>query len=162
MIDAHFPDGRSPSCTMAHFSSALRFTCSLRLMLPPRRRPLSYTWQVSSFRGEQYTTTRVITYFRNTSVRATCASVAATRLKLRCRLGVSVLPNFVLASGNEECLLGTEAASLTAVRTCSRSLAEGSRKLLEIAFLHTKHPLSSVVPMRCNKLVACNFLLLLS
>jgi hypothetical protein len=31
-------------------------------------------------------------------------------LKVRCRFGVSVLPNFVLASGNEEDLLGTEAS----------------------------------------------------
>ena len=34
------------------------------------------------------------------------------RLKLRCRFGVGPLPNLVLASGNEERLLGTEAALL--------------------------------------------------
>ena len=34
------------------------------------------------------------------------------RLKLRCGFGVSPLPNLVLASGNEECLLGTKAAFL--------------------------------------------------
>jgi len=34
------------------------------------------------------------------------------RLKLRGRFGVSVLPNLVLASGNEECLHGTKAALL--------------------------------------------------
>jgi hypothetical protein len=36
--------------------------------------------------------------------------VAATRFKLPRRLGVRALPNVVLASSDEECLLGTKAA----------------------------------------------------
>ena len=33
-----------------------------------------------------------------------------SRLKLLCRFSVGTPPNLVLASGNEECLLGTKAA----------------------------------------------------
>src|SRR5258707_8039547 len=43
-----------PFPQVSHFSSALRFTCSLRPILPPLRRPLSYSLQVSSFRGVHY------------------------------------------------------------------------------------------------------------
>src|SRR6266852_2811799 len=44
----------NPSCRISHFSSGPRFSCSFRPMLPPLRRPLSYTSQLSSFRGVQY------------------------------------------------------------------------------------------------------------
>src|SRR6202030_2511739 len=66
-VSAMFPLFK-PSCRISHFSSALRFTCSLRPMLPPLRRPLSYSLQVSSFRGVHYTED-LNPYFRQEFIR---------------------------------------------------------------------------------------------
>jgi hypothetical protein len=68
------------------------------------------------------------------------------RFKLLGRLGVSALPNLVLASGNEECLLGTKAAFLdrgaNLIPQLGGRVSKTARKAL---FIH-ETPLSRVVP----------------
>jgi len=63
------------------------------------------------------------------------------------RFGVSILPNFVLASVNQEDLLGTEASPIDGGASLLPQRAEGDGILLEMVFLPPKHATSGVVPM---------------
>jgi len=72
--------------------------------------------------------------------------VAATRFKLLGRLGVSALPNLVLASGNEECLLGTKAAFLHSGANLIPQLGGRVSKIARKPLFIHETPLSNAVP----------------
>src|SRR5713226_7775019 len=114
-------------------------------------------------------TTHVMTYFRNTSVRATCACPSVRRPCTCFARFVSVAAmrasNCVVASVLSPCRSSCSQAamrnacserkprSLTAMRTFSRSSAEVYRKLREIAFLAMKNHLAGVVPKWCHNVL---------
>jgi hypothetical protein len=58
-----------------------------------------------------------------------------TRFILRYRVGGLTFAKLVCTSGDEECLLGTEAAFFDSYANFFRRSAEGYRKLREISFL---------------------------
>ncbi len=68
-------------------------------------------------------------------LRHICEGGRDAGLQLGCRFRVIALAKFVLTSGNEECLLGTETTLFDRGPTLSRSSAEGYRKLREITVL---------------------------
>jgi hypothetical protein len=68
------------------------------------------------------------------------------RLKLLCRFGVGTLPNLVLASGNKECLLGTEAAFFDSGANLIPQLGGRVSKIARKALFIHETPLSRVVP----------------
>jgi hypothetical protein len=75
------------------------------------------------------------------------------RLKLLGRLGVSVLPNLVLASGNEECLLGTKAAFFDSGANLIPQLGGRVSKIAGQALFIHKTLLSRAVPQRHHYLL---------
>jgi hypothetical protein len=68
------------------------------------------------------------------------------RFKLLGRLGVSALPNLVLASGNEEGLLGTKAAFFDSGANLIPQFGGRVSKISRKALLIHETPLSRVVP----------------
>jgi hypothetical protein len=70
------------------------------------------------------------------------------RFKLLGRLSVSALPNFVFASGNEECLLRTKAALLDSGANLIPQLGGRLSKIARKALFIHETPLSRAVPER--------------
>src|SRR6267154_5408085 len=68
------------------------------------------------------------------------------RLKLLCRLGVSALADLVLASGNEECLLGTKAAFFNGGANLVAQFRGRVSKIARQALFIHETPLSRAVP----------------
>src|SRR6266702_2285767 len=75
------------------------------------------------------------------------------RFELRCCLGVGSLPNFMLASSNEERLFRTEAAFFDSGPNLFPQFSGRVSKVPRNGFLAHNDPLSRLVPKCCRNLL---------